>query len=247
MIGLLACLYALGVTAQERKLRVHVQNEDYYEMDSAKVTVIGTGKSYYTDKHGYVMINDMPLVLDSLEVTKGRRYGKVSPTIQVKMFPEVMKPFSWFVKAGFGCFVPGMELEEFSPEFFIGGGADIRLSRMMAFQPAIHFVYRKGSCYDYDSWYDDETGDYIYADKSTYEIGTLEIPLLLSWKLPLISMQTFNSSLVRILTWDCGETLPERDIMDIIRRILLMTIMKWKVLKNFSEVGSPEEVPLVSG
>ena len=62
-----------------------------------------------------------------------------------------------------------------------------------------------------------------------------------------ISMQTFNSSLVRILTWDCGETLPERDIMDIIRRILLMTIMKWKVLKNFSEVGSPEEVPLVSG
>ena len=185
MIGLLACLYALGVTAQERKLRVHVQNEDYYEMDSAKVTVIGTGKSYYTDKHGYVMINDMPLVLDSLEVTKGRRYGKVAPTIQVKMFPEVMKPFSWFVKAGFGCFVPGMELEEFSPEFFIGGGADIRLSRMMAFQPAIHFVYRKGSCYDYDSWYDDETGDYIYADKSTYEIGTLEIPLLLSWKLPL--------------------------------------------------------------
>ena len=180
MIGLLACLYALGVTAQERKLRVHVQNEDYYEMDSAKVTVIGTGKSYYTDKHGYVMINDMPLVLDSLEVTKGRRYGKVAPTIQVKMFPEVMKPFSWFVKAGFGCFVPGMELEEFSPEFFIGGGADIRLSRMMAFQPAIHFVYRKGSCYDYDSWYDDETGDYIYADKSTYEIGTLEIPLLLS-------------------------------------------------------------------
>lgn len=68
------------------------------------------------------MINDMPLVLDSLEVTKGRRYGKVAPTIQVKMFPEVMKPFSWFVKAGFGCFVPGMELEEFSPEFFIGGG-----------------------------------------------------------------------------------------------------------------------------
>ena len=52
MIGLLACLYALGVTAQERKLRVHVQNEDYYEMDSAKITVIGTGKSYYTDKHG---------------------------------------------------------------------------------------------------------------------------------------------------------------------------------------------------
>lgn len=48
MIGLLACLYALGITAQERKLRVHVQNEDYYEMDSAKITVIGTGKSYYT-------------------------------------------------------------------------------------------------------------------------------------------------------------------------------------------------------
>lgn len=54
------------------------------------------------------------------------------------------KPFSWFVKAGFGCFASNMKFKGFPPEFFIGGGAEIRLGCIIAFQPSVHFVYRKG-------------------------------------------------------------------------------------------------------
>lgn len=195
IMGMLACLFGAVAMAQEHKCRVHVLNEDYYEVDSAKVTVISTGKSYYTDRHGYVMISDMPLLFDSLEITRGRRHAKATPAVHVRMLPETMKPFSWFVKAGFGCFAPNMKFKGFPPEFFIGGGAEIRLGRIIAFQPSVHFVYRKGRFSERSSWMYDEMDRYMQVDETTYEIGALEIPMLFAWKVPVSQYTNFQFQL----------------------------------------------------
>lgn len=72
-ILLLACIGAMSVMAQGQKLKNRVIDKDYYPVDSAKVTVKGTSISTFTDKNGEFVLEDVPLILDSIEVRKGKR------------------------------------------------------------------------------------------------------------------------------------------------------------------------------
>ena len=70
-ILLLACIAATSVIAQGQRLKQRIIDRDYYPMDSATVTVKGTNISTVTDKNGNFVLEDVPVVLDSIEVKKG--------------------------------------------------------------------------------------------------------------------------------------------------------------------------------
>ena len=127
---------AAGLMAQGQKLTGRIIDKDYYPMDKAKVTVKGTNISTTTDKNGNYVLEEVPLILDSLEVTKGKKSYSESFPVMIKMKQAIMaKPVEWYVKAGYDMsYFTG---EDFSTikdghGFHVGGGADIRMSRIMS-------------------------------------------------------------------------------------------------------------------
>lgn len=169
---------AAGLMAQGQKLTGRIIDKDYYPMDKAKVTVKGTNISTTTDKNGNYVLEDVPLVLDSLEVTRGKNTYSESFLVRIAMQQELMsKPVEWYVKAGYDMsFLTG---EDFSTitnghGFHVGGGADIRMSRVVSFQPALYLAYRTM-----------EGDDSNYEYYKRVEAGYAEIPLLFAFKAPI--------------------------------------------------------------
>lgn len=170
---------AAGLMAQGQKLTGRIIDKDYYPMDKAKVTVKGTNISTTTDKNGNYVLKDVPLVLDSLEVTKGKKSYSESFPVKIKMKQAIMaKPVEWYVKAGYDMsYFTG---EDFSTikdghGFHVGGGADIRMSRIMSFQPGLYLAYRTM----------EGCGDEYYSYFKRLEVGYAEVPLLFAWKAPI--------------------------------------------------------------
>lgn len=184
-ILLLACMGAMSVMAQGQKLKNRIIDKDYYPVDSAKVTVKGTNISTFTDKNGNFVLEDVPLILDSIQIQKGKKDYSVSTPVKVAMRKAVMDHFSWVVKAGYEF--PMYEFDEFdvvsgSSMFYVGVGIDAKMSRHVAFQPGINLSIRKmngeGEYDEYDGY------GYSYGPQ-TYNAGVLEIPLLFAFKFPV--------------------------------------------------------------
>lgn len=181
-ILLLACMGAIGVMAQGQKLKSRIIDKDYYPVDSAKVSVKGTNISTTTDKNGGFVLDNVPLVLDSIEVQKGKRNYSAGIPVKIRMRKAVMDRFAWFVRAGyeyplydFGDFEAAMD----NHVFYVGGGIDLKMSRHWAFQPSLNLAFRKMNGYGY--YY--ENGHSF--DEGSFNMGVLEIPLLFAVKFPL--------------------------------------------------------------
>lgn len=182
-ILLLACIGAMSVMAQGQKLKNRVIDKDYYPVDSAKVTVKGTSISTFMDKNGEFVLEDVPLILDSIEVRKRKKSYSAEIPVRIHMRKAVMDRFSWLVRAGWEY--PLYDFDDFSTcsgsrMFFVGAGFDLKVSRHMAFQPSVNLSIRKmngyGDC-DYD-------GYYSYGEQ-TYDAGVLEVPLQFALKFPI--------------------------------------------------------------
>lgn len=186
---LLAFVGVASLLAQGQRVKNRIIDRDYYPVNNAKVTVKGTGISTVTDKDGNFILENVPLVLDSIEVQKGTKtYSAVTP-VHIQMRRELVDRFSWYVKVGGGYPFLGMEagseLGATCYEVYGGGGVDIRLSRHWSFQPGIGITYRKMACDGYGYYYDEmeEKGYYSYGQM--YETGVLEIPLLFALRFPM--------------------------------------------------------------
>jgi len=165
--------------AQGQKLKGRLINKDYYPVKNAKITVKGTSLSTTSDKNGNFFIEDVPLMLDSVQIEKGRKDISVATPIRISMGRQVIdKRFSWFVKAGAGVsrFLGNDETKDkFS--FHVGGGVDMKLAKHWSFQPAAYIAYREmqSNMWGYE-------GEY-----TNYKLTYLEIPLLFAYKFRLSS------------------------------------------------------------
>ena len=181
-ILLLACMGTMAVMAQGQKLKNRIIDKDYYPVDSAKVSVKGTNISTITDKNGNFVLENVPLILDSIEVQKGKKDYSAGIPIKIRMRKAVMDRFAWFVRAGyeyplydFGGFEEAMN----NHVFYVGGGIDLKMSRHWAFQPSVNLAFRKMNGYSY--YYED---GHNFNDGS-FNMGVLEVPLLFALKFPL--------------------------------------------------------------
>lgn len=177
----LACMGAMSVMAQGQKLKNRIIDKDYYPVDSAKVTVKGTNISTVTDKNGNFVIDNVPLVLDSIEIQKeGKKTYSAEIPVRVEMRRAVMDRFSWLVRAGWEY--PLYDFDNVSDcsgshVFFAGVGVDLKMSRHMSFQPSVNLSVRKMNGY---GEFDKDNG-YFYGEQ-IYNAGVLEIPLQFALK-----------------------------------------------------------------
>lgn len=187
-ILLLVCMGAMSAMAQGQKLKNRVIDKDYYPVDNAKVTIKGTKLSTVTDKNGNFVIEDVPLILDSIEVVKGDKTYSAETPIRLEMNRALMDKFSWFVKAGWEF--PWGELSDLdcgeNRIINVGVGIDLKLSRCISFQPSVNLAMRwigvRDGYYDVDNG----NGNYTYYDgKVKANMGALEIPMLFAFKAPL--------------------------------------------------------------
>ncbi len=181
-ILLLACIGAMSVMAQGQKLKNRIIDKDYYPVDSAKVTVKGTNISTTTDKNGNFVLENVPLILDSIEVQKGKKDYSAGTPINIRMRKAVMDRFAWVVRAGYEY--PVYDFEDFeggmdNHVFYVGGGIDLKMSRHWAFQPSVNLAYRKMNGYSY--YYENGRN----FNEGSFSMGVLEIPLLFALKFPL--------------------------------------------------------------
>lgn len=182
-ILLLACMGTMTVMAQGQKLKSRIIDKNYYPVDSAKVTIKGTNISTVTDKNGNFVLENVPLILDSIQVKKGKKEYTAGTSVNIKMHKAVMDRLAWFVRAGFEF--PLYDFDDFesaqgSHVFNVGGGIDLKMSRHWAFQPSVNLSVRKMKGY---GEYNEENG-YSYGDQS-YNAGVLEIPLQFALKFPV--------------------------------------------------------------
>ncbi len=180
---LLACMGAMSVMAQGQKLKNRVIDKDYYPVDSAKVIVKGTNISTFTDKNGEFALEDVPLILDSIEIQKRNKSYSAEIPVRIRMRKAVMDRFSWFVRAGWEFPLydfEGMSACQGSYMFSMGAGVDLKVSRHVSFQPSANLSIRKMKGYDYE-----------YLDGRNYDgdikldMGVLEVPLLFAFKIPV--------------------------------------------------------------
>lgn len=189
---LLACISTTASLAQGQRVKNRIIDKDYYPVDHATVTVKGTGIRTTTDKEGNFVLENVPLILDSIGVQKGKKVYSATTPLCIRMKRELADRFSWYVKLGGGY--PFLDMEAGSSmgascyEIYGGVGVDIRLSRHWSFQPGIGLTYRRMVGDDYDYYYDNSTG-YSYASEGQiYETGVLEVPLLFALRFPLSSL-----------------------------------------------------------
>ena len=165
--------------AQGQKLKGRLIDKDHYPVKNAKVTVKGTNLSTTSDKDGNFFIEDVPLMLDSIQIEKGRKDVTVATPMKISMGREVIsKRFAWFAKAGVGVsrFLGADDTKD-KISFHIGGGVDIKLAKHWSFQPAAYIAYREMKSNLWKYGYDGESTHY----KLTY----LEVPLLFAYKFRL--------------------------------------------------------------
>ena len=177
-ILLLACMGTMSVMAQGQKLKSRIIDKDYYPVDSAKVSVKGTNISTTTDRNGNFVLENVPLILDSIEVQKGKKDYSAGIPVKIEMRRAVMERFAWMVRAGWEF--PMYDFESIDgSSFFAGVGVDLKMSRHWSFQPSVNLSIRKFNGSDVD--YDEEDGGYAYGDMA-YNAGVLELPMLFALK-----------------------------------------------------------------
>lgn len=172
ILFLLACMVAAGTMAQGQKYRQRVIDRDYYPVESATVTVKGTKISTVTDRDGCFVLEGVPLVLDSIQVTKGKKSKTLPIPVTIEMKEEIQDRFSWFVKAGWAM---GMIYgEEASMGNYYGGvGAHIRMSRHWFWELGVYYVRR---------YLDTSYNSYDYSE---YDYDNIEIPFMFGAKFPI--------------------------------------------------------------
>lgn len=170
-ILLLACIAATSVMAQGQRLKQRIIDRDYYPMDSATVTVKGTNISTVTDKNGNFVLEDVPVVLDSIEVKKGEKSVTLPIPIEITMTEELTDRYvAWYVKAG-GGFTSIYGEGIGGGSVFVGGGMDVRLGRHWAYQMGLYYNHR---------WIIDDGYDNV-----EYHYHNLELPMLFAYKFRL--------------------------------------------------------------
>lgn len=169
--------------AQGLNLKGRFIDKDYYPLKGAKVTLKGTNQSTTTDKKGNFHFENAPLTSDSLLVESTKKDRTISSLVTVRMDEQfIPKRFSWFAKAGVGVSLISVEGGVKKPSFYIGAGADIKLSKHWSFQPALQFVHgnMRG---ELDQEFDSPDGYSYYSyDDAEYEANTLELPLTFALK-----------------------------------------------------------------
>ncbi|HIZ32809.1 MAG TPA: outer membrane beta-barrel protein [Candidatus Bacteroides merdigallinarum] len=175
-IMLLATLCTAGVMAQGQRLKQRIIDRDYYPMDSATVTVKGTNISTVTDRKGNFVLEDVPVILDSIEVTKNGKSKTLPIPIEITMTEALNDRYvAWYVKAA-GGFTSVYGEGVGGSTFYAGGGMDVRLGRHGAYQMGLYYNYRKlGDVYTY--YYD----DYNYYGMD-FDFHSVEIPILFANK-----------------------------------------------------------------
>lgn len=168
-ILLLACICTASLMAQGQRLKQRIIDRDYYPVDSATVTVKGTNISTVTDRNGNFVLEDVPLILDSIEVTKGKKSKTLPIPIEITMSQALTDRYvAWYVKASGGMTsVYGEGIGGYST--YVGGGMDVRLGRHWAYQMGLYYNYR---------WVDDRD-DYYGGD---YRYHNFELPVLFAVK-----------------------------------------------------------------
>lgn len=169
--------------AQGQKLKGRLIDKDYYPVKNAKVTVKGTNLSTTTDKDGNYFIEDVPLMLDSIRIEKGKKDESKPTLMKIRMANQIIsKRFSWFVKAGIGFdFITGGYADVLKrPSYSCGIGFDYKLSKHWALQPALYFTHRDMQG---DLGYEIHNNDsYYYSYDTRCSINSLELPLLFALK-----------------------------------------------------------------
>ena len=170
-ILLLASLGAVSVMAQGQRLRQRIIDRDYYPIDSATVTVKGTDISTVTDRNGNFVLEGVPVILDSIEVTKNGKSKTLPIPIEITMTQALTDRYvAWYVKAG-GGFTSVYGEGIGGSSFYVGGGMDVRLGRHWAYQMGLYYNYR---------FVDDGYGaDYYGAE---YDYHNFELPCVFAVK-----------------------------------------------------------------
>ena len=167
-ILLLASLGAVSVMAQGQRLKQRIIDRDYYPVDSATVTVKGTDISTVTDRNGNFVLEEVPLILDSIEVAKNGKSKTLPIPIEITMTQALTDRYvAWYVKSGVGMTsVYGEGIGGGS--VYVGGGMDVRMGR--------HWAYQMGLFYDYRVVAEDD----YYG--STFYYHNLELPMVFANK-----------------------------------------------------------------
>lgn len=168
ILFLLACMGVTGAMAQGQKYRQRLIDRDYYPVDSAKVTVKGTNISTVTDRDGNFVLEGVPLVLDSIEVTKGKKSKTLPIPVTIEMKENIQDRFSWFVKAGWGIVMTYGDPDADVTNYYGGVGMNVRMSRHWFWELGAYYVRR-----------------YVDGYESIYDYDNLEIPLMFGLKFPL--------------------------------------------------------------
>ena len=171
-ILLLASLGAVSVMAQGQRLKQRIIDRDYYPMDSATVTVKGTDISTVTDRNGNFVLEEVPLILDSIEVAKNGKSKTLPIPIEITMTQALNDRYvAWYVKAG-GGFTCTYGNGVGNSSFHVGGGMDVRLGRHGAYQMGLYYN-RLGL--NEVSYYD----GYVDID---FKLHNVELPILFANK-----------------------------------------------------------------
>lgn len=171
-ILLLATLCTAGVMAQGQRLKQRIIDRDYYPMDSATVTVKGTSISTVTDRNGNFVLEDVPVILDSIEVTKDGKSKTLPIPIEITMTEALNDRYvAWYVKMGAGMTAIYGEGPA-GGTMYVGGGMDVRLGR--------HWAYQMGLFYNYRVVNDSYGGDEYYG--AEYDYHNVELPCVFAVK-----------------------------------------------------------------
>lgn len=190
-ILMLACLGAVSVVAQNQRLKQRIIDRDYYPADSATVTVKGTNISTVTDRNGNFVLEDVPVILDSIEVTKNGKSKTLPIPIEITMTEALNDRYvAWYVKAGGGMTsVYGEGIGGGS--VYAGGGMDVRLGR--------HWSYQMGLYYDYRVVSEDD-----YYGAITYYYHNLELPFFFAIKFRMANPVVMQVGLGGYISYTLG-------------------------------------------
>lgn len=166
---LLACLCATGIMAQGQKYKQRLIDRDYYPVDSATVKVKGTQISTVTDRDGNFVLEGVPLILDSIEVTKGKKSATLPIPVRIEMKDYLIDPFAFHVRAGWGLDLAYGHGEVSASNYYAGLGIDARLGRNWFYELGFYWVRR-----------------YVKGNSEVYDYNNLEIPMMFGLKFKVV-------------------------------------------------------------
>lgn len=192
MVCLIGCFCVMATMAQTSNVQGEVFDSRHEPIVGASVRVAGTQMYVVTDIDGKFLLRDVPvdareLIIEfiGMETKKVRLDTDEESPVKIRMHTQVIKKrISWFVKVGGGMsqFI-GVQNSMFSsanPDdnlaFYGGVGADIKISKHLAFQPAVMLFYCNMEDYSQSPY------NGFYQKAITQNPLYLEIPLLLALK-----------------------------------------------------------------